>query len=46
MARSAKASRHATKTKRKKSHARVKKASTRSAVRTGSYRTVNAPKAW
>lgn len=46
MARSTKASRHVTKTKQKKSHAKIKKASTRSAVRGGSYRTVNAPKAW
>jgi hypothetical protein len=46
MARSAKVSRHATKTKQKKSHAQVKKASVRSAVRTGSFRTVNKPKGW
>jgi hypothetical protein len=46
MARSAKASRHATRTKAKKSKAKIKKASTRSAVHGGSYRTVNAPKGW
>lgn len=46
MARSSKASRHTTKTKQKKSHAKIKKASVRSAVHGGSFRTVNKPKGY
>jgi len=44
--RSSKTSRHAAKTKQKKSHAKIKKASRRAAVHGGSFRTVNKPKGW
>ncbi len=46
MARSSKASRHTTKMSQKKSHAKIKKQSTRAAVHGGSYRSVNKPKGW